>query len=299
MIAFVFPGQGSQYVGMGKDLSEELFSQASEIVGFDLYRLCTEGPEAELNQTENTQPAIFTVSYALAKEVLKAGIKPSYLAGHSLGEYVACAVAEVFSFSDGVRITKKRGQIMQQAYSNGCMAAVLGMNEDVLKDICKSVKSGYVDVANLNCPGQIVISGERQAVQEASEIAKQKGAKKVVFLQVSIPSHCLLMKEASDNFRQFLSSFQFKDAEVSIVTNVDAKEKRNSQEIFESLIKQLYSPVLWQDSVEYMILKGVNKFVEIGPGKVLSGLIRRISSEVKVYNVEKLEDMHKLKEELK
>ncbi|MEN2985781.1 MAG: ACP S-malonyltransferase [Thermodesulfovibrionaceae bacterium] len=303
MKAFVFPGQGSQYIGMGKDLlevAEDLFREASKIVGFDLYSLCVEGPEIELNKTENTQPAIFTVSYILAKEVLKAGIKPDYLCGHSLGEYTAAAVAGVFSFADGVKITRKRGELMQQAQpeGKGAMAAVLGVDEEEVKNICRSVKSGYVDIANFNCPGQLVISGERQAVQEATELAKQRGAKKVVLLQVSVPSHCLLMKKASELFRDFLSHFKFSNANIPIVTNVDAIQKTNSQEIFESFIKQLYSSVLWQDCVKYMISKGVNTFFEIGPGKVLAGLIKRISPEVKIFNIEKIKDIQTLKEEI-
>lgn len=305
MIAFVFPGQGSQYVGMGKDLvdvAKDLFEQAEEILSFDILKLCIEGPAEQLNKTENTQPAIFTVSYAILREVLKTGIKPQFVAGHSLGEYVAAASANVFSFADGVKITKKRAEFMQNAQpeGKGSMAAVLGLDEDKVREICKEVSSGYVDVANINCPGQIVISGEKEAVLEASDLAKQKGAKKVVMLQVSIPSHCLLMKDAAYAFRDFLKEFDLKDAEIPIVTNVDAKEKVNSKEIFDAFITQLYSPVRWQDCVSYMISKGVKIFVEVGPGRVLSGLIKRIDGNVKVLNAESLADIEKIsKEEFK
>ncbi len=301
MIAFVFPGQGSQYLGMGKDIVEhakDVFETASRIVGFDLARLCMDGPETELNRTENTQPAILTVSYALLREVL-AVVKPDYVAGHSLGEYTAALCAEVFSFSDAVKITRTRGQLMQQAQpeGKGAMAAILGLEEDKVKQICKSA-SGYVDVANFNCPGQIVISGEAFAVKEASEIAKQNGAKKVVILQVSIPSHCTLMKEASEKFEEFLKEFKFNDAKIPIVSNVDASQKRSSAEIVDAFVRQLYNPVRWHDCVKYMISNEVDTFVEIGPGKVLSGLIKRIDPKVKVLNVETLNDIEKIKMEL-
>uniref|UniRef100_A0A7C4EPM9 Malonyl CoA-acyl carrier protein transacylase n=1 Tax=Thermodesulfovibrio aggregans TaxID=86166 RepID=A0A7C4EPM9_9BACT len=301
MIAFVFPGQGSQYLGMGKDIAEhakDVFETASRIVGFDLARLCMDGPETELNRTENTQPAILTVSYALLREVL-AVVKPDYVAGHSLGEYTAALCAEVFSFPDAVKITRTRGQLMQQAQpeGKGAMAAILGLEEDKVKQICKSA-SGYVDVANFNCPGQIVISGEAFAVKEASEIAKQNGAKKVVILQVSIPSHCTLMKKASEKFEEFLKEFKFNDAKIPIVSNVDASQKRFSAEIVDAFVRQLYNPVRWHDCVKYMISKGVDSFVEIGPGKVLSGLIKRIDPKVKVLNVETMNDIEKMKMEL-
>lgn len=303
MIAFVFPGQGSQYIGMGKDVidrARDLFDTASDILGLDLARLCQEGPDTELNRTENTQPAILTVSYALLREVLTMDIKPDFVAGHSLGEYTAALCADVFSFSDAIKITRKRGQLMQEAQpeGKGAMAAILGLSENMVIDICKSVSSGYVDVANINCPGQIVISGETEAVKEASELAKQNGAKKVVILQISIPSHCILMKEASEKFVEFLKDFKFNDAKIPIVSNVDASQKRSSNEIIDAFLKQLHSPVRWQDCIKYMVSKGVNVFIEIGPGKVLSGLIRRIDSQVRILNVESLNDLEKLKKEL-
>lgn len=300
MIAFVFPGQGSQYTGMGKDIIErarDLFDTASNIVGFDLAKLCRDGPDTELSRTENTQPAILTVCYALLREVLAIDIKPDFVAGHSLGEYTSALCADVFSFSDAVKITRKRGQLMQSAQpeGRGAMAAILGLSEDIVKHICKNVSSGYVDVANFNCPGQIVISGETPAVKEASELARQNGAKKVVILQVSIPSHCALMKESAEKLEEFLRGFKFNDAKIPIVSNVDASEKRFSTEIIDAFLRQLYSPVRWQDCVKYMISKGVNIFIEIGPGKVLSGLIRRIDPQVKVLNVESINDLEKLR----
>ncbi|MCX7724252.1 MAG: ACP S-malonyltransferase [Thermodesulfovibrio sp.] len=304
MIAFVFPGQGSQYVGMGKSLYErqkEVFEKANNVLNFEIAKLCFEGPENELNKTENTQPAILTVSYALLKEIKSLEIKPSFLAGHSLGEYTACLAGEVFSFEDALRIVRKRGQLMQSAQpeGKGSMAAVIGLDEETLKSICESIDGFYVDLANLNCPGQIVISGEAQGVAKASEIAKQKGAKKVVPLQVSIPSHCKLMKDAAEKFSEFLKDFKFNDSKIPIVNNVDASERINAQEIMDALIRQLYSPVRWHDCVKYMISKGVNTFIEIGPGRILSGLIKRINGNVKTFNVENLEDLEKLREELK
>jgi len=304
MIAFVFPGQGSQYVGMGKDIikfSKDLFDLAGNILGLDLERLCIEGPDTELNKTENTQPAILTVSYALLRKVLELGIKPDYVSGHSLGEYTAALCAEVFSFSDAIKITRKRGKLMQEALpeGKGAMTAILGLDEEKVKEICKSVSNGYVELANINCPGQIVISGEASAVREASELAKQKGAKKVIQLQVSIPSHCMLMKSASEKFEEFLKDFKLQDAKFSIISNSDASEKRTATEIINSLVKQLYTPVRWQECVKYMISKGVDTFIEIGPGKVLSGLIKRIDSSVKILNVSNIDDLENLREDLK
>ncbi|HOA83778.1 MAG TPA: ACP S-malonyltransferase [Thermodesulfovibrio thiophilus] len=303
MLAFVFPGQGSQYVGMGKDIiehSRDLFEKASEILKFDLLKLCIEGPQSELDKTENTQPAILAVSYALLREVLATGIKPDYVAGHSLGEYTAALCAEVFSFEDALTITRKRGELMQNAQpeGKGAMAAVLGLDEDTIRTICKTISTGYVDIANLNCPGQIVIAGHTEAVSKASELATQKGAKKVIPLKVSIPSHCLLMKDASKKFEEFLKNFKFNDSSIPVISNVDASAKEKASEIIDALIKQLYSPVRWQDCVKHMSSRGVDIFVEIGPGKVLSGLIRRIEPSVKILNVEHINDAEKIREVL-
>ncbi|MGC9045545.1 MAG: ACP S-malonyltransferase [Thermodesulfovibrio sp.] len=302
MIAFVFPGQGSQYVGMGKDLLEvagDLFKLAGEILGFDLAKLCIEGPQEELNKTENTQPAILTVSYALLREVLASGISPVFVAGHSLGEYTAAVCGGVFSFEDAVKITRKRGELMQKAQPEGVgsMAAVLGLDENILKQICESITDFYVDLANLNCPGQIVISGHTEGVKKASELAKQKGAKKVVPLQVSIPSHCMLMKDVAQEFEKYLKKFSFNNSKFPIVNNVSREATEDAEAVQNALVKQLYSPVRWQDCVKYMISKGVNTFIEIGPGKVLSGLIKRIDPTVKTYNVESLNDLKSVKKE--
>ncbi|MCX7988535.1 MAG: ACP S-malonyltransferase, partial [Thermodesulfovibrio sp.] len=197
--------------------------------------------------------------------------------------------------------TRKRGQLMQSAQpeGTGSMAAILGLDENMVKEICESITNFYVDLANLNCPGQIVVSGQTQGINKAMELAKERGAKKVVPLQVSIPSHCKLMREAAEKLAEFLEDFKLKDAKIPIISNFDASEKIKAQEIQDALIRQLYSPVRWQDCVKYMILNGVSTFIEIGPGKVLSGLLRRIDGSVKILNIDNLEDLNKIKEEIK
>jgi [acyl-carrier-protein] S-malonyltransferase len=217
-IAFVFPGQGSQYVGMGKEIydnfagAREIFGEASQELGYDISKLCFEGPEKELNKTFNTQPAILTVSIAINGVLSSKGIKPSVVTGHSLGEYSALVAAEVLSFRDAVRVTEKRGRLMQEAVpeGKGLMAAILGLERDKIDDICLSLHSGYASPANYNSPGQIVIAGEKQAVEEAMRLAKEKGAKKVVALSVSVPSHCTLMAEASERLAELLDGIEFK-----------------------------------------------------------------------------------------
>lgn len=306
MIAFVFPGQGSQYVGMGKDLYDnfpeikDIFEEASDILGYDMAGLCFGGPKEVLDRTSKTQPALLTVSFACLRLMELKDKRPTIVAGHSLGEYTACVAAGVLSFKDCLRVVEKRGLFMEEAVpeGRGLMAAVLGLEREIVEDICRAVNSGYVTPANYNCPGQIVISGEREAVLEAVEMAKQRGAKRTVILQVSVPSHSRLMFKASERLAEYLQGLNFHDARIPVVSNIDGLARTSGSEIKEALLKQLHSGVLWEDSVKNIYEKGINTFVEIGPGKVLSGLIRRIIPDAKVMNVEDRDSFLKTMEEL-
>ncbi|EIJ81533.1 malonyl CoA-acyl carrier protein transacylase [Bacillus methanolicus PB1] len=294
-IAFLFPGQGSQAVGMGKVLAEsdstimEIFEQADKTLNFKLSNIIFEGPQEELTLTTNAQPALLTTSIAILHYFKKSGIEPDFVAGHSLGEYSALVAAEAFSFVEGVRAVRKRGEYMEEAVPNGegTMAAVLGLDRESLSEITASVTAdGHtVQLANLNCPGQIVISGSRQGVELAGQIAKEKGAKRVIPLEVSGPFHSVLMKPAAEKFQTVLNEMSIKDAKVPVISNVTANPIQSAAEIKEKLIEQLYSPVLWEDSVRKMIELGVDTFIEIGPGKVLSGLVKKVERTVKTLAV--------------
>ncbi|MDH3975727.1 MAG: ACP S-malonyltransferase [Deltaproteobacteria bacterium] len=294
--AFIFPGQGSQYIGMGKDLCQnfaaarEVFEEGSDTIGLDLKKISFEGPQDLLNLTANTQPAILTASIAVLK-VLKAetGFEAVCLAGHSLGEYTALFHSGVFTFSDAVKIVRKRGELMQEAVpaGTGAMAAILGMEKDDVEQICNEASAlDMVSPANFNSPGQIVVAGSKKGVEAAVELAKEKGAKRAIQLPVSVPSHCSLMEGAGEELRQYLEGFSLGDLDIPVVSNVEAEPYPGKQEIVNILVKQLSSPVRWDDSVRYLKAMAVESVVEVGPGKVLSGLVKRIDRTIGIVNVE-------------
>ena len=294
--AFIFPGQGSQYAGMGKDLAAnfrvaaDVFAEADEALGFSLSRLCFEGPEEDLKLTATTQPAILTASVAALRVVqAEAGLVPSYLAGHSLGEYSALVAAGSLSLVDAVRTVRSRGTFMQEAVpvGVGAMAAILSVEPDVLAEICAEAAQGeVVSPANFNSPGQIVIAGHATAVNRAIEIAKGKGFRKAMLLPVSAPFHCSLMKPAADRLAEVLTQVAVGALAQPVVTNVEALANGDSSRVRELLVTQVCAPVQWAQSVEEMVRLGVVTFIEIGPGKVLSGLVKRISKESATFNVE-------------
>lgn len=294
-IAFVFPGQGSQTVGMGKDLAEKnsevmmYFTKADEVLKDQLSNVIFDGPQEKLTLTVNAQPALLTTSIAILDLFKKSGVEADFVAGHSLGEYTALVAAGSLTFEEGVYAVRKRGEFMERAVPNGegTMAAVLGLDRDRLSAVTAEIdQSGFpVSLANLNCPGQIVISGSRKGVDLAGEKAKEAGAKRVISLEVSGPFHSSLMKPASAQLREVLDGIKMQDAIIPVVANVTAEPMSTASDIKEKLIEQLYSPVLWEDSVQKMIDLGVDTFIEVGPGKVLSGLIKKINRSAKTYSV--------------
>ena len=310
--ALVFPGQGSQYVGMGWDLYETyveartLFDEADAIMGFSLSKLCFEGPKEELNDTINTQPAILAMSVACFKaldtrykvqgkgrENLEPGtlnLDPAFVAGHSMGEYTALVAAGALDFADGLRLVRERGRVMKEAgeQNPGGMAAVLGLGADILDEICKTASQetgGIVQLANYNSPGQIVISGHKEALGRAMELAKERGARRVIPLAVSIASHSPLMQAAAEAFASIVAQVDFHQHRVPVVANATAAPITTVAEIREELVEQLTSTVRWVESIQYMIAQGVTTFVEIGPKNVLTGLMRRIDKSVRTVNV--------------
>ena len=299
-IAFLFPGQGSQYVGMAKEFIENfeesraVFGTASSALGYDLAELCMHGPVEKLNLTENTQPAILAASIAILKPLEQRGLFAGAAAGHSLGEYTAITAAGGLALKDSIALVQKRGRYMQEAVpaGTGLMAAILGMEREAVEKTChEAAKNGIVAPANYNSPGQIVIAGEKKAVEKAMELAKAAGAKKVIPLAVSVPSHCAMMKQAGERLAQELEKTTINDLRIPIVNNAEAKFLQKASELRPSLIQQISSPLYWEDSIRTMTADGFDTFIEIGPGKVLSGLVKRIAREAKVLNVEDMKSM--------
>jgi [acyl-carrier-protein] S-malonyltransferase len=295
MIACVFPGQGAQRVGMGRALAAqfpacaETFAEADDALGEPLSRLCFEGPEDRLVLTENAQPAILTVSVAVYRLAVARGLRPSFAAGHSLGEYSAHVAAGTLSFADALRTVRQRGRYMQEAVpvGEGAMAAVLGLEATAVAGICAeaAAEGGVVTPANLNAPGQVVIAGTAAAVSRAGALAKARGAKRVMPLAVSAPFHCPLMKPAEDRLAPVLRALDAHDPAFPVVANVDAEPKRDRQASIEALIRQVSSPVRFEDVVRRLVVEGARTFVELGPGTVLTGLIRKIDASVTVLSV--------------
>lgn len=297
-IALVFPGQGSQVVGMGRDLYEkspearQVFEEADDALGFSLSRLCFEGPEEDLRQTLNTQPAVMATSVACLRTAFGNGTKtqPAFVAGHSLGEYTALVASGVLTFYDGIRLVRERARLMQEAGQSrpGGMAAIIGLDLISLEEVCQETGA---EIANINSPEQTVISATNQSLAWAMDMAKSRGAKRVVRLGVSGPFHSQLMKPALRGLARAIPEYNFCNPEVPIIANTSAAPKSTAEEVVDGILEQVCGCVRWQPSVEYMIDAGVSTFVEVGPGQVLTGLIKRISRDVKLVNVNNVESV--------
>ena len=287
--AFIFPGQGSQALGMLSDFADrpavkQTFAEASGALDLDLWALCQDGPKEALNQTENTQPLLLTAGVALWRLWEQSGgPRPQFLAGHSLGEYTALSCAGVINLGDAVRLVRTRGQLMQEAVAEGQgkMAAVLGLDDDQVRAACEQAANGdVVEAVNFNAPGQVVIAGSAEAVERAIAACKEAGAKRAMPLPVSVPSHCALMKPAAENLAETLNNTNFHAAEMPVINNVDVAVETDPAQIRDALIRQLYSPVRWVETVQALKEQGVIRVYECGPGKVLGGLIKRIDRDV-------------------
>ncbi|MEM6703294.1 MAG: ACP S-malonyltransferase [Acidobacteriota bacterium] len=303
MRGFVFPGQGSQQVGMGQELAEaesvarEVFDEADEALGESLSGLCWGGPESDLQLTANTQPAILTTSVAALRVLQQAGHEPQVVAGHSLGEYSALVACGSLAFADAVRLVRRRGQLMQEAVpvGVGAMAAILGLDDAAVRNVVDASRGDEVlDVANLNAPGQTVIAGHASAVERANEKAQEAGARRAVLLPVSAPFHCPLMQPAREGLLPMLEATEFADPRVPIVVNVDAAPVKTGDEARDALVRQIESPVRWVESIEHIVEQGTTDFVEVGPGGVLRGLIRRIHKGAKVLPMSAPADLEKI-----
>ena len=307
--AMVFPGQGSQTVGMLAELAgdypivQETFKQASEVLGYDLWQLVQEGPAEELNKTWQTQPALLTASVAVYRvwQQKYPALKPEVMAGHSLGEYSALVCAGVLDFQDAVKLVELRGKLMQQAVpeGTGAMYAIIGLDNDAIINACKQAEQGeVVSAVNFNSPGQVVIAGAKAAVERAAALCKEAGAKRALPLAVSVPSHCALMKPAADQLSVSLESITLKEAGVFVLNNVDVKNEIEADAIRNALVRQLYSPVRWTETVEKMAQNGVEVLVEVGPGKVLNGLTKRIVDSLQAVSVNDVKSLDSVEEVL-
>ena len=304
-LALVFPGQGSQSVGMLAELHAEFatvrdtFAEASAALGYDLWALIANGPDTALNETHRTQPALLTASVAVYRVWLEqGGATPAYLAGHSLGEYSALVCAGVLNLADAVKLVEKRGQYMQLAVpaGTGAMSAIIGLDDALIAKACEEAAQGeVVSPVNFNSPGQVVIAGNKAAVERANELCKAAGAKRALPLPVSVPSHCALMKPAADKLADDLNSISFHTAVIPVVNNVDVSAAADAAAIKDALVRQLYSPVRWTESIEFLAAQGVDTVIELGAGKVLSGLIKRINKEL---NTASVTDVASLKDAL-